>query len=84
MSQEEFQKEMLKRFDAQEAFNQKVLKRFEQMDQRFDRLEKEMREGFQVMHAQLDDLQGQNASLAAKVITIPQLRRELREQMEEV
>ena len=51
-----------------------MLKRFARMDQRFDRLEQEIREG-------LDDIKGLIVGLSATVITVPKLCRELRDHL---
>ena len=65
MTEKEFQAEVLDRFE-------KMDHRFEKMDQRFDDLEAEMREGS-------EDIKGLIAVLSSTVITVPKLRRELRE-----
>ena len=61
MDQEDFQTEVLKRFEQMDQ-------RFEQMDQRFDRLDEK-----------IDEVQSQLHSLAANIVTLPTLKRELRE-----
>ncbi len=57
---------------SQEEFQQEMLKFQQEVLSRFDRLEAKF-------DRQFDDLQGQIASLAATVVTVPKLRQELRQ-----
>ena len=54
----------------QEDFQTEVLKHFEQMDQRFEHLDEK-----------IDEVQSQLHGLAANIVTLPTLKRELRERL---
>ena len=60
-----------------QEFQQAVLQRFEQMDQRFDQVDEELKE----LRKGQGRLQSQLSNLAANIVTLPTLKKELRDQL---